>query len=1034
VVASAGADVIRFFLHRPLLVHVITLAVLAVGLLIVARSQREGFPAVTINEVVITTVLPGASPDDIEAKITEPIEKAIRDIDGVESYESDSREGLSFITVDLYEDLRPRQVEAVERDLQRALDAIQEFPAELDTPPILSRFNPAKMPVLEVALTGPTPELRAAIDVLKPRLEDIPGVGEVREVGLGDPEIEVLLDPVRARAQQVTLDEVMTALQRRNVASTGGRLTSYPLQRQVVLSGEYRDTTEIAETILRFRGPAGGALRLGDVAEIRETREDTGLRVHAGGQTSVNLIIRKRESADILDTVDAIYALLAEVELPAGVEAHTYNDVSRQTRNRLEVVITNGIGGVILVLGVLLLFLSGRVAFWVAFGLPFALLGVAALLPTLGVTINMVSLAGFVLVIGIVVDDAIIIAERIAFYLEAGVDPEEAAVRGTKEMAIPVIGSSLTTILAFSPLFLLGGIPGKFSWAIPSIVILTLAVSLFECFFILPSHIVGKLDGKARKPPKPKAAFMVRLERAYASALRKVLPVSGAVVLVFAGAFVVTVHYVRTQMAVVLFPQDDADAFHLKLAAPLGTPIERTEALVRAIEQQLPAIVGDDLDGVTARVGHQEFRRTERQRGTAEHEGHVSVYLSNERVYSAHAWIARVKQELHVPDGLDIVYEPARIGPPMGRPVQVHVSSHDDAVRRKTANEVHNYLRGLPGVVDLESDQRPGVRQIDLRLDHERLALAQVGADTVSRTIKAAFFGLPVTELRGRDEPVTIRVRFDPAARSDLDLLLSTSVRGEDGRLHPLRELVDPVEVDAIAAHLHRNGIRTTTLTSSIEPGSGETASSLAKRIEAELLPEYRPLEPQVRVTIGGEATKTGETIGDMPLVLGLALVGIVMVVMLLTGSMMQALFVVSAVPLGLIGVVWAYAAHDIPISLFALLGVTGLSGVVVNDSIVMVTSLNATGHGQGSVRELIAEVAEIAAQRLRPVLLTTLTTVAGVMPTAYGLGGRDALLSPMSLALGYGLIFATTITLVLVPSLYVIRRKLERRWAARRG
>jgi multidrug efflux pump subunit AcrB len=1025
--------VIEFFLRRPLLVHVITIAVFAIGLMIISRSQREGFPAVTINEVVITTMLPGASPDDVEAKITQPIEEAIRDVDGVETYESDSREGLSFITVELYEDLRPREVEAVERDLQKAIDAIQDFPDELDAPPVLSRFNPARMPVLEVALTGPPARVQEAVKVLRPRIEELPGVGEITEVGIGDPEIEVLLDPIRARAQQVTLDEVMVALQRRNVASTGGRLTSYPLQHQVVLSGEYRNTDEIGDTILRFRGQAGGALRLRDVAEVRETREDIGLRLHANGESSVSLVVRKRESADILDTVDAIYALIDASELPPGVEAHTFNDVSRQTRNRLSIVISNGIAGVILVLATLLLFLSGRIAFWVAFGMPFALLGCAALLPAIGITINMVSLAGLVLVIGIVVDDAIVVAERIAHYLESGVAPHEAALRGTREMAIPVLGSSLTTILAFSPLFLLGGIPGKFSWAIPMIVILTLTVSLFECFFILPSHIVGHGDAK-HALGKPKARWVQRLERVYAAGLRRVLPYAPAIVLVFAGLFVATVNYARTSMDVVLFPQDDAEAFYLKVSAPLGTPIERTEAMMRAIEQQIPTIVGDDLDGLTARVGHQETRRSDRLRGTAEHEGHISVYLKNERQHSAHAWIARVKQELHVPADLDIVYEAARIGPPMGKPVQVHVSSHDDALRRRVSNEVRTYLEQLPGVVDLESDQRAGVRQIDLRLDHRRLALHQVGADTVSRTVKAAFFGLPVTELRGPDEPIAIRVRFDPAARSDLDLLLSTSVRGDDGRLHPLRELVEPVEIDAIAAHLHRNGVRTTTLTSSIEPGSGETSSSLAKRIEAELLPRYRPLEPELRVTIGGEASKTNETLGDMPMVLGLALLGIIMIVMLLTGSALQAVFVVSAVPLGLIGVVWAYASHDIPISLFALLGVTGLSGVVVNDSIVMVTSLNATGSGQGSVAALIDEVAAISAERLRPVLLTTLTTVAGVMPTAYGLGGRDALLSPMSLALGYGLIFGTTITLVLVPALYVIRRKAERRRAARRA
>jgi multidrug efflux pump subunit AcrB len=1028
--------VIRFFLDRPLLVHVITIAVFAIGLLVISRSQREGFPAVTINSVVITTILPGASPEDVESKITTPIEEAIREVDGVEEYSSTSQDGLSIVSVDLFEDLRPREVEAAERDLQKAIDAIQDFPDELDAPPVLTRFNPAKSPVLEIAVTGPTASVLETIEILRPRIEQLPGVGKVDEVGIGDPEIEVLLDPIRARAQQVTLDEVMAALSRRNVSSTGGRLTSYPQQRQVVLSGEFQNAQEIGETILRFRGAAGGALLLRDVAQVRETREDIGLRVHSNGEPSVNLVVRKRESADILDTVDSIYALVDSHELPPGVEIHTFNDISQQTRNRLDVVISNGIGGVILVLATLLLFLTARIAFWVAFGMPFALLGAAALLPAIGISINMVSLAGFVLVIGIVVDDAIIIAERIAFYLEAGVEPREAALRGTQEMAIPVIGSSLTTILAFTPLFMLGGIPGKFSWAIPAIVVLTLSVSLFECFFCLPSHIVG--DGKkTRALSRPKARFLLRLERMYAVVLRRLLPLGPLVVIGFFGLFIFTVQYMRTSMPVVLFPQDDAEAFYLKVSTPLGSPIEQTEAAIRAIERQLPAIVGDDLDGITARVGHQDVQRPERERGAADHEGHVSVFLKNKRQHSAQAWLDRVKQELHVPEGVTLIYEAKRVGPPMGRPVQVHVSSHDDALRQRVAHELRGYLAGLPGVVDLDSDLRPGVRQIDLRLDHRRMALEQVGVDTVSRTVKAAFFGIPVTEMLGLDDRVAIRVRFDAAARADLDLLLSTPVRGEDGRLHSLRELVDPVEIDALATYHHRNGVRTTTLTSAIDPASGETANSLAKRIDAELLPRYQHLDPQLRVEIGGEATKTDETLGEMPTILALALVGIVLIVMLLTGSLTQALFVISAVPLGLIGVVWAYASHQVPISLFALLGVTGLSGVVVNDSIVMVTSLDQTGTnepGQQTLAELMDEVVRVSTERLRPVLLTTLTTVAGVMPTAYGLGGADALLSPMSLALGYGLIFATTITLILVPALYMIRRKGERRRAARRA
>ncbi|MFV8753973.1 efflux RND transporter permease subunit [Nannocystaceae bacterium ST9] len=1040
---------IRFFIHRPALVHVITIAVLLLGLVVIARTQREGFPAVTVNTVVITTIMPGASPDDVEAKLTIPIEEAIRELDGIEEYSSVSREGLSRITIELFEDLGPEQVEQVELDLQKALDAIPDLPPELESPPVLSRFNPSKMIVMEVALIGPDDRLAQAVDRLQPQLEAIPGVGVVHQVGLGDPEIEVLLDPVRARAQQVTLDEVMAALQRRNVASTGGRLMAWPEQKQVVLSGEYRDVEAIAATILRFRGPAGGALTIGDVAQVRMTREELGLRPRADGQPSVALLIRKRETADILDTVDAVYALLASVELPEGVEARVYNDLSRQTRNRLSVVISNGIGGVILVLAVLLLFLTGRIAFWVAFGMPFALIGTATLMPLLGITINMISLAGFVLVIGIVVDDAIVVSERVAYYIEQGVALEDATLRGAREMALPVLGSSLTTILAFTPLFLLGGLPGKFSWAIPVIVILTLSVSLFECFFILPSHIVGHHHsgpGGVRDDPehapsdrraRGKARWIVALERVYAAILHRLLRFAPLVVLGFAALFVVTIQYLRTSVPVVLFPQDDSDAIYLKIAAPLGTPIERTEAIVRGLEQQLPQIVGDDLEGMTARIGHQDFLLAERVRGSAEHEAYVALYLRDDRAHGAHAWIAQIEANLHVPEGVEVVFDARRIGPPLGQPVQVHVSSRDDDVRLSAAAEVRSYLAALPGVVDLESDERAGVRQIDLRLDHRRMALEQVPVTTVARAIQAAFFGLPVTELRQGQDPLAIRVRFEPAARADLDLLLASSVRGDDGRLHALRELVEPVEVDALAARHRRQGVRTTTFTGRIDPRSGETASSLAARMHAELAPAMAARRAEqgsdLEVTIAGEASKTGETLGEMPLVFGLALLGIVLIVTLLSGSLTQALFVISAVPLGLIGVVWAYAAHGLPISLFALLGVTGLAGVVVNDAIVMVDALGKTGTGS-SEAALIDEVAAIAAERLRPVLLTTLTTVAGVMPTAYGLGGRDAVLSPMSLALGYGLTFATAITLILIPSFYVIRRRMERRQDARKA
>ena len=1017
---------VRFFLERHLLVHVITVVVLALGLFIMSNSQREGFPGVTLNQVVITAVMPGASPEDVEAKLVGPIEEAVAEVDGVESYFSVARESMGVITVDLHGDFGAAQVKEAEDDLQKALDAITDLPSDLETPPVISRFDPAKMPVLEIAVTGPWSGLRAVAEEVEARMRRLPGVSRVEIIGIGERELHVLVDPRRAHRKGVTLDEVMAAIARRNVASTGGKLTVHPEQRQVVVSGEYRSAAEIADTLLRFDAAGGGGLRVSDVAEVVEAEEETGLRAHADGQRMISVLVSKRASADILDVVDAIRADIEGQPFPEGYSYSLYNDQSRLARNRLSVVYSNGLGGVVLVLLVLLVFLSVRVAFWVAFGLPFCILGVLALLPGVGVTINMVSMAGFVLVIGIVVDDAIVVAERIAYWQEKGESAIEAAVRGTKEMAIPVVGSSLTTVLAFSPMFMIGGIPGKFAWAIPTIVILTLIVSLFECFFILPSHMAG--NGKVRS--RPKAAWLQRMEAGYARLLTRLLPHGGKIGVAFFALFVFSSHHAVTSMPVQLFPQDDADALYVKVRAPLGRPVEFSEAAARAIEAQLPALIGEDLEGVTARIGHQEPEKLALNRGSSEHEGLVTAYLENERRWSAHAWISRLREDLVVPEGVEVVLEAKRIGPPLGKPVTVHIASQDDRARVSAANEVLAYLSGIEAVEGLESDERPGITQVDLRLDYERLALKRVPVETVTRTVQAAFFGLPISEIGAGPRERKVRVRFDRGARSELESLLSMPVAGIDGQLHSLRDVVNPVEVPALAEIHHREGIRTLTVSSQLAAGSGETATSMAKRLQAELLPRFEGRGGDLRVYIGGEATKSAETIGDMPAVLGMAVAGIVMVVWLLTGSVLQALFVISAIPLGFVGVVWAYEAHQIPISMFALLGVTGLAGVVVNDSIVMVTSLNKTALAARDVPELIAEVSSGAAERLRPVLLTTLTTVAGVMPTAYGLGGRDALLSPMSVALGYGLIFGTTITLFLVPSLYVVRRRIEMRVA----
>jgi multidrug efflux pump subunit AcrB len=1057
--------VIDYFARRHFLVNVMVAAVVIVGLWTAAHSQREGFPAITLNQLIVTAQLPGASAAEIERELAIPIEEAIAELDGVDTYDSEITDNLVVTTVEIDDDWSVEQVRIVEGDLRQALDAIRDFPERMEDRPVISRVEAAKFPILEIALAGPTTELPRAAETIEDALAEVEGIAEIELVGLEDPELRVLVDPERARAHGLGLDEVIRAIQRRNVASTGGVLEA-GARRQVVLDSRYRSPEEVARTVVAV-GAGSQLIRVEDVARVELTRRDQGLRVHTNGEPGISVVVRKQTDADILATVDAITEIVEGLELPAGVDAVIVNDASFVTRNRLKLMTSNGVVGLGLVIVVLLVFLDRRAAVWVSVGVPVVLLGVVALLPMLDMTLNLLTLGGFVVVLGMLVDDAVVVAERIVFRQDQGLGRgPRAAVTGVGDVARPVVASAITTILAFSPMFSLGGMPGKFAWALPVVVILALVLSLIESFVILPAHMSPDHDGappagedegpedrsrpRAERPaggdaevePGPrKRAFMVALERAYRAVLTRTLRRRYVVVLVFVAAFVFVMGVIRPQMGMTLFPQDDSDALFIELSMPVGTPIERTEAAVAAVEQQLPALVGDDLLAVTARIGHRQGEAVDRTTGAAEHEAVISVLFQPlDRARTSAEWAERLGARLAVPEGAELVFEAKRIGPPLGSPVTLHVASNDDELRRSTAEAAAQWLRAQPGLVDVDIDERPGLSRVELDLDHDKLALRGVDAETVGRTLIAAFHGVEVSEHRELDETTRFRVMLEPNARADLDGVLELPLRSMSGEQVLLRDVVHPVEVRAVSRLHHRDSVRTATVTAAFAPGVDLDAGRMAKRVEAELIPalERDADGSGLKLEIGGEATETQKTTGDMEGAMLLAVLGILTVIALILGSFLEALFIVAVIPFGAAGVMFAFFVHGKPLSMFALLGIIGLSGVVVNAAIVMVDAIRTRLSMADQDPELERETAltDAVVERLRPILVTTLTTCGGVLPTAYGLGGYDAVLSPMSLALGWGLVLATAITLLLVPCLVRIAedmRGLAARLGARR-
>ena len=1047
--------IIEYFVRRHFLVNVMVAAVVVLGVWRATHSQREGFPAVTLNQLIVTAKLPGASAVEVERELTVPIEDAIAELDGVDTYHSVITDNLSITTIELDDDWDADQVRLAEGDLRQSLDAIKDFPERMRERPTISRVEAAKFPILEIALAGPSTALPEAAEQIEAALAELEGIAKIELVGLEDPELRVLVDPVQAKAHNLGLDEIMAAIERRNVASTGGVLESDGGRRQIVLDSRYHDRDDVAQTVIAV-GRDGSLIRVADVARVELTRRDEGLRVHTNGAPGISVVVRKQADADILTTVDAIVATMDALELPAGVEAVLVNDASFMTRNRLQLMVSNGIVGMVLVIAILLVFLDARAALWVAAGVPVALLGVVALLPTLGMTLNMLTLAGFVVVLGMLVDDAVVIAERIVFRQGEGLGRgPRAAVAGVTDVALPVVASAITTMLAFSPMFSLGGMPGKFAWALPVVVILALTLSLLESFFILPAHMspardddheppTGSGEGsampKAERPLGAESAqknpskrrFMVALERGYRALLIRALRWRALVLVLFFAGFGFVMGVIRPQMGFQLFPQDDSDALFIQVTMPVGTPIEQTEAAVAAIEQQLPDLVGRDFMAVTARIGHRDGMAVDRTVGAAAHEAVIAVmFVPLERERTSAEWAEYLGQRLAVPERASLLFEAKRIGPPLGSPVTLHVAGNDDEARRATAEAAAQWLREQDGIADVSIDERPGLPRVELDLDHDKLALRGLDVATVGRTLTAAFYGLEITELRELDETTRIRVQLEPSARADLDALLELPLRSATGERTRLRDVVHPVEVRAVSRILHRDGVRTATVTASFSPDSGLDANAMAKRIDAELLPGLAAAsgDADVVTKIGGEATETKKTTGDMQAAMGIAVLGILTVIALMIGSFLEALFIISVIPFGAAGVILAFFLHGKPLSMFAMLGIIGLAGVVVNAAIVMIDAINSRVEAARTDPERDGDDAMIDAvvERLRPILVTTLTTCGGVLPTAYGLGGYDAVLSPMSLALGWGLLFATAITLLLVPCLYRVAQDVRR-------
>ncbi|MCK5002933.1 MAG: efflux RND transporter permease subunit [Gammaproteobacteria bacterium] len=1011
-------SLILFFLERSLLVKVILLAVFLFGFNRMMTIQKEGFPAVDLNKIVVNTPYPGASAEDVELNVTSQLEEEIQEVDGLYEIVSTSRENFSSIIISADEDAGYKEMAVIVNNIKQAVDQTQDLPLDLEELPIVDVLSTTDTPIVSVNLFGDHEKLRDVLPILERGIEALPGVSGVDKIGYFDREVHIEIDPTKAKENRISLSDVLIAIQARNLRTTGGTLESYLNEQTVVSLNKFNNPKEVEDVILRAN-ISGQVVRVKDVATVILREKDENFIVRNDGKPGMNLVVRKKKNADIIKTLDGVKAFMLEQTFAEGVGYSYSNDQSARTRLRLQVLGGNALLGFALVTIILMLALNRQAAFWTALSVPFSLLGSFILLPYFGVTVNAISLAGFVLVLGLLVDDAIVVAEKITHHREKGLTGMQAALKGTSEMWRPVSVASITTVLAFSPMFYIGGMPGKFAWAIPAVVIVALLVSLFESFFILPHHLAagGLVKGKE------KADWIIKLETRYGRMLEHLLHWRYLVLMLLVMLLFFSVFLAKNAMQFQIFPQDGVELFYIKLEMQRGASLTATEERLKELEEHIKVLPDTELESFATRVGTLSTDPS-KNRGDHSHWGVISVFLTGEalRKRTADDIIKTLRDAIQSSQNETLLFEKKRVGPAIGKPAEIRISSNDDDLRESTAKELMLFLKDVPGVIDVESDNKPGKDQLVVNIDHLKLAEVGLMVKDVADALRVTYDGMLVSSTTSVDETIEYRVIVDPKYRNSEDMLFQIPVKNNRGQVMNLSDVLTLSHGQGPLEFQHVGGVRTETISADINPLVSST-SAVQKQV-ADHFNETWVKHPTMKVTFAGEVREQKKIFGGFLTAGIVALVSIYLVVALLLNSLGQSFIVMATIPFSIIGVIWSFYAHGMPLSFFSTMGTLGLIGVVVNDTIIMVTEVNRKLL-EHSDKNLVQTVVAGAQGRLRPVLLTTFTTVAGLLPTAYGIGGKDGLIMPLTMSMAYGLMFATLITLILTPTLLTVGHDL---------
>ena len=1023
----------KFSVNQSLFINLVSAMLIIIGLLVMFGMNREVFPNVSFDMVSINTVYPGATPIDIEKLITVPIEKELKEVDGIDEISSSSALGASYITVEIDPDEGDKK--KVVNDIKDAVDRVKDLPRDIYEDPITTEIDSKQYAIIEVSLSGNMDEskLRYYADALEDMLEDISGVAKATKSGYRDREVQIHLDPDKLRDLYVSFDEIEEALATRNVSIPAGEFNTEVTEYSVRTTGEFTTVSEVEDIIIRAND-AGHWLRIKDIAVVKDSFKKEDIIYKTFGDRSINLLITKKESGDALSIVDTIKIKCDEFlkNCPDSLKISYVNDYSYFARRRLNVLGNNGWISFLIVIVIMMLFLQYRVAIVTIMGIPIAFLATFIIMSAMGITINLMSMFGLIIVLGMLVDDGIIVAENAYRYMEKGFSPREAAIKGTEDVMGAVVAAVFTTIAAFSPLLFMTGIIGKFIRNIPTVLIIALIASLGEALIILPSHLSdfvkvkigtdGKPQGLKKEMPWFKKLVSVYTKIVETAVKKKWYVFTGTLIAAIISIAVIVLSFSgKGPLKFVLFPSAGINYFFIRAEAPIGTPLSRTNELIAPVEEIVAKIPAEEMDAFVTSVGNISEDRHDPFSGKASHLVQIAIYLKPEqdRKRSADQIIAELREKTKDVKGFtDFRLDKPEAGPPVGKPVEVKARGEDFDTLDEIAFEYMDYLKTIDGTTDVTWDHKPGKEEIRIKVDHDKAKTAGLSIVQIAKTIRGVFEGIIATKIKPvrAEEETDVTIMFSKEVSNKDDVFDSIFIQNKYGNLIPLKKVASIEKVPGTTTIHHLDGKRVVTASSNLD-----TDKITSVKINKMLQEKFAGLKDKYfgySIKYGGEQEESMKSLASLLKAFFYAFLVIYLILASFFRSLVQPFIVMLAIPFGIIGVVIAFIAHGVPMSFLAILGIIGLNGIVVNDSIVLVSFINKLRREGSSRYDSIIRAGQI---RLRPVILTTVTTAGGLSTVAYGIGGKDPFLVPMALSICWGIIFATLLTLIVIPCVYSI-------------